>query len=348
MPEYNRDFEERFEMVKSGKNSKTAPFFYGVRTTGIFCRPDCSSRQPRPENIVFFDNPEEAILAGYRSCKRCNPASGLLDVLKDLSVNVCRIIEESEEEPKLIDLAEATGYSVGYIQRIFKAKMGISPKQYAMQIKAERFRNELNRGSTVSSSIYTAGYGSSSRVYENLDKLLAMTPTQYKKSGKGIEFRMDIFPCSLGFVLIAFTEIGLAAVQLGDSKEELKSDFLHRFNKADIYDLDTKNSQSVKSILRKIENPDLDLEIPLDIHGTVFQKKVWSALRQIPSGERRTYSDIAEQIGQPDSVRAVANACGKNEIAVIIPCHRVIRKNGELAGYRWGSERKIRLLEREQ
>ncbi|MDC7223595.1 MAG: methylated-DNA--[protein]-cysteine S-methyltransferase [Spirochaetales bacterium] len=340
-------FEEKYALIASRVSPEGDSFYYGVKTTGIFCLPGCSSRLPKRENTVFFDTSDEALQAGFRPCKRCRPLQNRSDDKTDLAVAVCRIIEEAEEEPRLKDLAEATGYSESYLQRTFKARMGISPREYAQQIKAERFKEELDRGNSVSSSLYRAGYGSSSRVYENREGLPAMKPSRFKKGGEGIDFYREVFPCSLGFVLIAFTDKGLSAVQWGDSKRELEEDFSRRFKNAHIEGLSEDHAHRVQAILEKVEDPARKIDIPLDIHGTVFQKKVWKALREIPSGETRSYGEIAERIGCPRSVRAVAQACGKNEIALVIPCHRVIRKNGDLSGYRWGVERKAQLLARE-
>ena len=346
MSENSEEFDRKYKALLS--RDKSASFFYGVKTTGIFCRAGCSSRLPKPENTVFFDTSDDALKSGFRPCKRCRPLSSVPDEKMELCVSICRIIEESEDEPSLMELAQKSGYSEGYVQRVFKGKLGISPKEYAQQIKSEKLRDELGGNASISSSIYAAGYGSGSRVYGHLDRILAMTPSQYKNQGEGIRFRMDTFSCSLGYAQIAFTEKGLASVQLGDSAQELKARFLSRFSKADIRELEEEDSRMVKAVLQKIEDPNLSCDVPLDIHGTVFQKRIWNAMREIPAGETRTYSDIAEHIGRPASVRAVANACGKNEIAVVIPCHRVIRKNGDMAGYRWGRERKEKLLEKEQ
>ena len=285
--------------------------------------------------------------SGYRPCKKCNPLQEYGHKHSDLIVNICRIIEKSEEEPTLKELSEQAAYSKSYIQKIFKSTTGISPKEYATAVKAQRFRDELSSNSSITSAIYSAGFGSSSRVYENVNSLLAMSPSKFRNYGAGIKMRMEIFPCSLGFALIAFTDLGVSTVELGDEEEDLNSAFKLRFRNANIKKLTLDDKRIVETILLKVEDPKMKVDIPLDIHGTIFQKKVWNALRNIPTGETRTYTDIAKRIGKPKSVRAVANACGKNEIAILIPCHRVVRKNGDLAGYKWGKDRKAKLQQKE-
>lgn len=341
-------FAKRYEILVSREEKSDALFFYAVKTTGIFCKPGCSSRLPREENVLFFDSSEEAMQEGFRPCKRCHPLSDSDNGLSGLIVSICRTIEQAEEEPTLKELSDKTGYSETYLQKVFRRTTGITPREYASALKARRFRKGLESGESVTSSLYNAGYGSSSRVYENLNDITAMTPTQYADHGKGTSLRSGVFPCSLGLALIALTDKGVAAVDLGDSEESLQSSFRQRFSKASISGLSKEDQELVRSVVQQIENPAMHNDIPLDIHGTVFQKKVWLALRNIPSGETRTYSDIAREIGNPSSVRAVARACAGNRIAVLIPCHRVVRKNGDVSGYRWGNEKKIKLLEWEK
>ncbi len=349
MSQYKKDdFSIKYAAISSKEFKEDVTFYYGVKTTGIFCKPGCSSRLPKPQNVVFFNNTMNAVQSGFRPCKRCKPLTEPGNKYSGLITTICRIIEESEEEPTLKQLSNKTEYSETSIQKIFKKITGISPKEYASAIKAQRFKDELHKGSSVTSAIYSAGYGSSSRVYENVKNILAMSPSKYRDSGKGVELRVEVFPCILGFVLIAFTDMGVSTIELGDSEESLMSLFKLKFENGKIKGLTFEDKKMVEIILSKIENPDEIIDIPLDIHGTIFQKKVWNALRNIPFGETRTYSDIAIQIGKPKSVRAVANACGKNEIAILIPCHRVVRKNGELAGYKWGKERKVKLLDNEK
>lgn len=341
------DFEKKYNIISSKGDRGPRDFYYAVKTTGIFCVPGCSSRLPRRENVIFYDTAGEAIQRGYRPCKRCRPMARDANDNANLVTAVCRMIEDSIVEPTLSQLSEKTGYSQGHLQKSFKKATGISPREYAAAIKANRFRKGLDSEATVTSSIYNAGFGSSSRVYEKIDSMLAMTPTQYRNCGKGITMHMGVFSCFLGKVLIALTEKGVTAVELGDKEESLKSSFRERFKKARIEELSIEDDGIVQSVLRKIGNPAIDLEIPMDIHGTVFQQRVWSALRVIPAGEKRTYTEIAEAIGSPRSVRAVANACAGNNIAILIPCHRVIRKNGQASGYRWGRNRKEKLLQME-
>ena len=342
------DFERKYEIIASRVKSNKVGFYYGVRTTGIFCKPGCSSRLPRKENVLFFNTAKEAIEEGFRPCKRCNPLNdNNTSIHSEIVKEVCKLIKESENIPTLKALAKKTGYSESYIQRIFKKITGISPNDYSKTIKSERFREEILNSPSVTSSIYKAGFGSSSRVYENIDDILAMTPKQARNFGEGKEIRMGVFPCYLGLVLIAFTDKGVSTVDIGDEETKLINDFQKRFKNANLGDLTDLDKNLVILILDKIKNPDKDKIIPLDAHGTIFQTKVWKALQEIPSGITKTYSDIAIEIGHPKSVRAVANACGKNEIALLVPCHRVIRKNGELGGYRWGLDKKALILQNE-
>lgn len=342
------DFDERYAVLKSRKKELDTEFYYAVKTTGIFCKSGCASRLPNPQNVVFLDSREEALKKGYRPCKRCSPLDKSENINTTLIAQICRIIEDSEKEPSLRVLANKTNYSETSVQKIFKQATGISPKEYAKAIKTQRLKKNLTKDSSITSAIYSAGFSSSSRVYEDVNSLLAMSPSQYKNSAAGLKIRGDVFPCSLGFVLIAFTEKGVCSIELGDSKKSLVSKFNSTFKNAEIERLHADDRKIIEQILVKIHKPKELINIPLDIHGTVFQKKVWNELRNIPAGETRSYSDIANLIGKPKSVRAVANACGRNGIAVLIPCHRVIRKNGHMAGYKWGIERKLQLLQREQ
>lgn len=342
------NFEQRYSVLKSRNKDLGAEFYYAVKTTGIFCKPGCASRLPKPQNVVFFNDAKEALNEGYRPCKRCHPLNEKENKDSALVVKICRIIEESKEEPSLKKLSNITKYSETSVQKVFKKITGISPKEYAKTIKVHRFKKNLKENSSITSAIYSAGFTSSSRVYEDEKDILGMKPSQYKKSGAGLSIRWDVFPCSLGMVLIALTEKGLCSVELGDCREALISTFSTTFNKAKLNCLKADDKIIVEQILSKILNPKKLLDIPLDIHGTIFQRQVWNELRKIPAGETRNYSDIANLIGKPKSVRAVANACGKNGIAVIIPCHRVIRKNGDIAGYKWGIQRKQELLQKEK
>ena len=348
MSEEIDDFYLKYKIIASKNYTNDEIFFYGVKTTGIFCKPNCSSRLPKPENVIFFNSSQEAIQKGYRPCKRCNPLHDGISDHSELVISICRLIEESENVPGLKKLSEKTGYSEGHLQKVFKKITGISPKKYAAALREDKLRDELQSNSSITSKIYNAGYGSSSRVYENVNRILAMSPSQFQNSGKGIQMRIGVFSCFIGVVLIALTDHGVSAVDLGDNEKVLVLSFRQRFKNAQISELNTDDKDAVTSVLKKIENPGMSLDIPIDIHGTVFQKKVWSALTNIPSGETKTYSEIASEIGQPSSVRAVANACGKNNLAVLIPCHRVVRKNGAIAGYRWGREKKQQLLDYEK
>ncbi|MDC7220664.1 MAG: methylated-DNA--[protein]-cysteine S-methyltransferase [Spirochaetales bacterium] len=348
MDKEERDlFEERYQLVAAREKSPKTPFYYGVKSTGIFCLPGCSSRLPKRENTLFFETPGEALARGFRPCKRCRPleeSQGQAPLISRL----CRYMEEAEEAPTLRDLAKRSGYSEGYIQRLFKKMTGVSPKEYSQAVKSARFKKAAGEAESVSTALYAAGYGSSSRLYEKADTRLAMTPGQSLKKGKGLTLRRGVFPCSLGFVLIALSPKGVAAVEMGDEKSALLSHFSERYKNALLEELKEEDREEVSLILNKVEDSALPVSIPLDIQGTIFQCKVWKALQAIPAGETRSYSDIAQEIGSPQSVRAVANACGQNRLALLVPCHRVVGKNGKLGGYRWGVERKISLLEKEE
>lgn len=343
----NKDeFDKRYNLIISKKRSSSISWFYGVSTTGVFCIPGCSSRLPREENTFFFDSAHDALHAGFRPCKRCNPLSQI-DQNGEIITAVCKIIEESETTPTLKVLSEKTGYSESYIQRLFKKLTGISPKEYDFALKSHKFRSSIKDDNSITSSIYKAGFGSSSRAYENMDAILGMTAKEYKNQGKGIRIRLGIFSCYLGYVLIALSDKGVSSIEIGENEPDLQKQYYRRFSNAETIPLLASDKEIIEQILEKMEHPELILNIPLDMRGTFFQCKVWKALLAIPAGETKTYSRIASDIGQPNAVRAVANACGCNKIALLIPCHRVVRKNGELGGYKWGIERKKMILERE-
>ena len=323
-------------------------FVYGVKTTGIYCRASCSSRAARRENVEFFDGPEEAEKAGFRACKRCKPKDGGPDRRHSEMIEAaCRMIETAEEPPSLDELAEAAGVSRFHFHRIFKKVTGVTPKAYASETRAERLRQELKEGTSVTRAIFDAGYNASSRFYEESQHRLGMRPGQYKDGGLGAEIRFAIGECSLGSVLVAATEQGVCTIDLGSDPAELLKHLEDRFPNATLIGGDAAFEATVATVIGFLEQPKGTLDLPLDIRGTAFQQKVWTALRNIPSGATASYSDIAEAIGKPSAVRAVAQACAANNLAIAIPCHRVVRKDGDLSGYRWGVERKREILSRE-
>ena len=326
-------------------------FFYSVRTTGVYCRPSCAARPARPENVAFHATRAEAERAGFRACKRCKPDQAPLPERQAAVVaGLCRMIEAAESPPTLEALASHAGLSVFYTQRMFKAVTGVTPRAYAAAQRAERVRGELQVKGTVTEAIYGAGYNSSARFYEKSGELLGMTPGSYRAGGTDLEIRFAIGECSLGSILVAATERGVCAILLGDDPEALAHDLERRFPNARLLGGDADFERVVARVVALVERPGRGpgaTALPLDIRGTAFQQRVWQALAAIPAGTTRSYAEIADSIGAPRAVRAVAQACAANAIAVAIPCHRVVRTDGELAGYRWGVERKRELLARE-
>ncbi|MEO5923707.1 MAG: bifunctional DNA-binding transcriptional regulator/O6-methylguanine-DNA methyltransferase Ada [Bryobacteraceae bacterium] len=315
-------------------------FVYAVRTTGVYCRPSCGAKLPRRENVRFFETTVEAEAAGFRACLRCRPnEASHIEKHSALVAEACRVLEH--EETSLEKLADRAGLSLFHFHRVFKSVTGVTPKQYAMARRAERVRRELKQAASVTDAIYSAGFESSGRFYA--DTKLGMTPSKYRAGGVGEEIRFAVGECSLGLVLVARTERGICAILMGDVTEALETDLRARFPKANVL-----RSGEIADAVRLIETPQAGLDLPLDIRGTAFQLRVWQALREIPAGRTLSYTEVAEKIGSPKSVRAVAGACAANAIAVAIPCHRVVRGDGSLSGYRWGVDRKRALLEREK
>lgn len=324
-------------------------FVYAVLTTGIYCRCGCSSRLPRRENIAFFDSPAEAEMAGYRACLRCRPGKGAaISPHEHLIIEACRTIENSRVPPKLDELALAAGLSPYYFHRVFKKMVGVTPKQYGSSHQKMRFRDSLRSGQSVSESIYEAGYSSSSRVYEKGQDHLAMQPGLFKKGAAGITIQYGLAECYLGWVVVAATQCGICAIELGDDPDNLARQMQANFPKAAFARAGAELALLIKEVISFIERPKGNIHLPLDIQGTAFQRKVWDALRRLKVGETVSYAEVAEQIGNPGAIRAVAKACASNKLAVAIPCHRVIYKSGTLSSYRWGIERKRLLLERER
>jgi len=320
-------------------------FVYAVTTTGIYCRAGCASRLPRRANVRFFDTPAAAEGAGFRACMRCHPGSGASEAPRLAAIRkVCRLIDQSVSPPSPRELAAVAGLSVSRFRRAFKEVVGITPAKYVQGRQRERLQAGLQRDATVTRAIHRAGYASAGRVYDQADALLGMSPTAWRKGGKGQRIAVAVGACFLGRVLVAATARGICAIELGDSKKKLISTIQARFPLADLILDAPELGESLAAVIAHINQPAAGLNLPLDIQGTAFQQRVWSALRAIEPGKTITYTDLAKQIRRPRAVRAVAAACAANKIAVAIPCHRVIRGDGSLAGYRWGLARKRKLL----
>jgi AraC family transcriptional regulator of adaptative response/methylated-DNA-[protein]-cysteine methyltransferase len=340
--------DPRWASVRARDAREDGKFFYSVRTTGVYCRPSCAARPARPENVAFYATRSEAERAGFRPCKRCKPDQPPLPERQAAVVaELCRLIESGDETPTLEDLARHAGLSVFHTHRLFRAATGVTPRAYAAAHRGKRVRAALGEGGTVTQAIYAAGYGSAGRFYEESTGLLGMTPTRYRAGGADTEIRFAIGECSLGSILVAATTQGVCAILLGDDPEELAHDLERRFNRARLTGGDPAFEELVAKVVGLIERPRAGLDLPLDIRGTAFQRRVWAALRAIPAGATASYRDIAGAIGAPQAVRAVAQACAANPLAVAIPCHRVVRTDGDVSGYRWGVARKRALLARE-
>jgi AraC family transcriptional regulator of adaptative response/methylated-DNA-[protein]-cysteine methyltransferase len=323
-------------------------FFFAVKTTGVYCRPSCAARVPRPENVQFFSTRDKAELAGFRPCKRCQPdRESRAEQNAARIASVCRLIEESEEAPKLKQMASLAGLSPYYFHRVFREVTGLTPREYTSAQREQRVRQELANKETVTEAIYEAGYNSSGRFYEAANRVLGMTPTSYRAGGVSAEMRVAVGECSLGSILVAQSARGVCAILLGDDPDQLMRDLQNMFPRANVIAGDREFEQLVSRVVGFVEKPDRGLDLPLDLRGTAFQQRVWQALRKIPFGSTVSYTDLARKLGKPKSVRAVAQACAANRLAVAIPCHRVVRNDGGLSGYRWGVERKRELLKRE-
>lgn len=323
-------------------------FFYSVRTTGVYCRPSCPARPARPENVQFHATRADAERAGFRPCKRCRPDQPALAEQHAAKVaEVCHIIENSVTAPNLQELAKRAQLSPYHFHRIFKAVTGLTPRAYAAAHRARRVRTGLDRSATVTAAIFDAGYNSGGHFYAESDRILGMTPSTYRKGGADTDIQFAIGECSLGSILVAASQRGVCAILLGDDPDELARDLQDRFPRANLVGGNEEFEQLVAKVVGFVEAPRVGLNLPLDVRGTAFQQRVWQALRKIPTGSTTSYAEIAKQIGAPEAVRAVARACAANPLALAIPCHRVIRNDGGLSGYRWGVERKQELLQRE-
>ena len=340
--------EARWQAVRTRDRQAEGRFVFAVLTTGVYCRPGCPSRLPRRENVVFYRQAEEAARAGFRACKRCQPdAAPLRQRQAEAIARACRLIQEAEEPPSLAVLADAVGISRYHFHRLFKQFVGMTPKRYAAAHRSERVRQGLAQASSVTEAIFDAGYNASSRFYEASADTLGMTPSAYREGGRGMTIRYAVGTCSLGGILVAATDRGVCAIHFGDEPDELIRQLRDRFANADIRSGGQGFAETVARVVAFVEAPSSSFPLPLDIYGTVFQQKVWQALRTIPAGRTATYTEVARMIGQPTAARAVAQACANNHLAMAVPCHRVVRADGDLSGYRWGKARKEQLLNRE-
>ncbi|HZD69385.1 MAG TPA: bifunctional DNA-binding transcriptional regulator/O6-methylguanine-DNA methyltransferase Ada [Actinomycetes bacterium] len=340
--------EERWAALVRRAAEADGVFYFSVRTTGVYCRPSCPARRPLRRNVAFHATCEDAERAGFRPCKRCRPDQPALSEQRAAAVaKACRMIEADEGIPSLEELAAAVGMSKFHFHRVFKAVTGITPSAYAAALRAQRTRDALARSDSVTDAIYQAGFSSSGRFYAGSWELLGMTPTSFRSGGTGVSIRFAVGECSLGSILVAATGKGICSIAFGDDPHALVRELQDRFPKADLIGADSEFERVVATVVGLVEAPGRGLDLPLDVRGTAFQRQVWQVLREIPAGSTVSYADIASRIGAPTAVRAVARACASNPVAVAIPCHRIVRKDGSLSGYRWGVDRKRALLERE-
>ncbi|MBX3481679.1 MAG: bifunctional DNA-binding transcriptional regulator/O6-methylguanine-DNA methyltransferase Ada [Caulobacter sp.] len=342
------ELDPRWPKVLARDASADGSFFYSVATTGVYCRPSCAARPANPKNVGFHLTAVAAEEAGFRPCKRCKPnLPPKAERDAALIAGACRMIEAAEEPPTLDAVARAAGLSPHHFHRLFKAVTGVTPRDYAAAHRAARVRQGLETAATVTEAIYDAGFNSAGRFYDQSDALLGMTPRDYRAGGRGAEIRFAVGQSSLGAILVARSDKGVCAILMDDDPAVLVRDLQDRFPKANLIGDDAGFDALVARVVGLVERPDQGLDLPLDVRGTAFQQRVWQALRQIPAGTTATYRDIAAAIGQPKAVRAVAGACAANALAIAIPCHRVVRNDGSLSGYRWGVERKAALIQRE-
>ncbi|NYT67041.1 bifunctional DNA-binding transcriptional regulator/O6-methylguanine-DNA methyltransferase Ada [Pusillimonas noertemannii] len=341
--------EARWRAVVERDANADAHFVYAVRSTGVYARPGAPGRRPRRENVEFFSLPAQAEAAGYRASRRSGePTPGERDQRALLIARACQAIESAETPPTLEMLARQAGLSPFHFHRVFKAQTGLTPKAYAAAHRGRKLREQLARpDASVTRALFDAGFNSSSRFYEASESLLGMRPGEYRGGGAGSVIRFAVAQCSLGAILVASSQRGICAILIDDDPDFLVRDLQDRFPKAELVGGDAEYEAMVARVVGFVEAPSIGLDLPLDIRGTAFQQRVWQALREIPAGDTASYSDIARRIGAPNAVRAVGRACGANAIAVAIPCHRVVRRDGDLTGYRWGVERKRELLRRE-
>ena len=340
--------DERWAAVLRKDPDADGEFVFAVRTTGVFCRPSCPSRPARLENVVFFDTTTQAATAGFRACLRCKPEDVSLEHRRgDLIRRMCETMQASPVRLSLNQLAVQAGLSAYHFHRVFKSITGVTPGDFQSAIRKARVVTSLAKSGSVTDAIYDAGFNSSGRFYEGADRMLGMKPSSYRKGGAGEAIRYAVEPCALGVILVAATQRGVCAIEFGDSAHDLVARLRERFPKAEFSPADAQFKQWLGKILGYLEQPRGALDLPLDVQGTLFQQRVWKSLRDIAPGSQASYAEVAQSIGQPGAARAVASACASNPVALAVPCHRVVRSNGELSGYRWGGARKAELLRRE-
>jgi AraC family transcriptional regulator, regulatory protein of adaptative response / methylated-DNA-[protein]-cysteine methyltransferase len=338
--------ETQWQQVMARDARQDGRFVFAVRTTGIYCRPSCPSRRPRRESVEFFADPQQAERAGYRACLRCKPTE--ISAQAQTVTRARRLLDEAEGVMTLAELSRRAGVSPFHLQRLFKRATGLSPREYQSARRMQQVKHGLRQGDDVTTALYDAGFGSASRLYEKAGRELGMTPGAYRRGGAGMIIQYAIVASPLGRLLVAATGRGLCAVRFGESAVELERELRSEFRAAEIHREDAALKPYLQPLLASLRGETSATNLPLDVRATAFQKRVWDALREIPAGETRSYTDVAQTIGAPKAVRAVARACASNPVAVAVPCHRVVRSDGELAGYRWGLERKKKLLEQEQ
>ncbi|HEX5319340.1 MAG TPA: bifunctional DNA-binding transcriptional regulator/O6-methylguanine-DNA methyltransferase Ada [Stellaceae bacterium] len=329
--------------------SQNGEWFYSVRTTGVYCRPGCVSRQPLRKNVAFHETKEAAQAAGFRPCKRCRPNEGSIADRHIAAVGrACALIRSRETLPTLEELAEAAHISRFHFHRVFKRVTGATPREWGQAHRLERFAERLDSGEGIAEAAYASGFGASSRVYEAAPTALGMTPAARQKGGRGETIRYTVVETALGHAIVAATRKGICMTALGDDRAALEVELRRRFPAALIWPADSQLADWAERIVRFVTRPDAQPDLPLDIRGTAFQARVWRALQRVPPGRTASYTEIAAALGQPRAVRAVAGACAANKLALLVPCHRIVREDGALAGYRWGIERKRALLARER
>ncbi|UWE18225.1 bifunctional DNA-binding transcriptional regulator/O6-methylguanine-DNA methyltransferase Ada [Herbaspirillum huttiense] len=337
-----------WQAVQQRDASFDGRFWYAVRTTGVYCKPSCGARTPLRKNVAFHASCAAAEAAGFRPCQRCKPDQPPLHERQAQAIaQACRLIAQAEEQPDTATLAQAAGLSRHHFHRVFKQHTGLTPKAYADAHRAGRLRAQLGGSASVTDTFHDVGFHSSGRFYAQSKAQLGMQPATYRRGGRGEKIRFAVAQCWLGALLVAATEQGICALTLGSEPEELLRQLQDRFPHADLAPGDAAFEQTLAQVLTALDDPQQGAALPLDVRGTAFQQRVWQALRAVPPGVTLTYAELAARIGQPAAVRAVANACARNEIAVLIPCHRIVRLDGAPSGYRWGIARKSALLARE-
>jgi AraC family transcriptional regulator, regulatory protein of adaptative response / methylated-DNA-[protein]-cysteine methyltransferase len=348
-PTQERLSEWRWEIVRNKNSEFDGAFFFGVSSTGIYCKPSCAARLPKRENTTFFASCAEAEGAGFRACLRCRPsAEGARSASAELVTRACKLIENSfGEELPLESLAAQLGVSPSHLQRTFKQTLGVSPKEFADALRLDNFKRHV-RQTDVATAMYESGFGSSRALYEKASQKLGMTPATYRRGGKSLRISFATADTSLGTLLVAATEKGVCAVAFGDTAEQLEANLSREFPAAELRPDEGGLRTHVRAIVEYLDERRRTLELPLDLQATAFQLQVWAELRRIPYGETRSYKEVAERIGNAGAVRAVARACATNPVALFNPCHRVVGSDGKLSGYRWGVERKKALLDKER